>query len=81
MAIKRVTISLPEDLAGRLRADAGDRSVSAHVAAIIAHHLEDRDLDALWQAYLDEVDLSPADIAGADRLLDSLLAEPTTGAE
>ncbi|HEX6237563.1 MAG TPA: hypothetical protein VFZ68_10245 [Acidimicrobiales bacterium] len=80
MAIKRVTISLPEELAGRLRAEAGDRPVSAHVADLIARHLEERDLDELWRSYLDEIDLSPDDVAAADRLLDELLTEPTSGA-
>lgn len=78
--IKRVTISLPEEIADRLRADAGDRSVSAHVAELISRHLEDAELDEMWQSYLGDVGLTADDIAAADRLLDELFSNPAHGA-
>lgn len=80
MAIKRVTVSLPAEIADRLRAEAGGRSVSAYVAELISERLEDTELDALWRAYLDEVGLSADDIDAADRVLDELVAARTTGA-
>ena len=69
----RVTISLPEDLARRLHDEAGSGSVSAYVAALIGDHFESADLDALWAEYVDDVGVTPDDIASADALLDALV--------
>ncbi len=79
--IKRVTISLPEELADRLRAEAGDRSVSAYVGELISEHLDNDDLDALWRGFVEDVGLSADDVAAADQVLDDLTAARTAGAE
>jgi hypothetical protein len=81
VAITRLTISLPQELADRLRDAAGDRSVSSYVTAIIGDHLDAGELDRLWSDYLDEVGLSPADVSAADALLDRLVGESTAKPE
>jgi hypothetical protein len=80
VTIKRVTISLPEDLADKLREQAGDRSVSAYVADLISDHLDNDELEALWRGFVDDVGPSDTDIAAADRVLDELTAARSAGA-
>jgi hypothetical protein len=80
MATTRVTVSLPADLVAKLKVEAGERSMSAYVAALIQEHLEDAELERLWQAYLDDVGVTSDDIATADQVLNELLAKPATDA-
>jgi Arc/MetJ-type ribon-helix-helix transcriptional regulator len=79
MAIKRLTISLPEDLVESVRGAVGDGSMSAYVADLIREHLRDDDLDTLWRAFVDDVGLSADDVAAADRILDELTGHRTSG--
>jgi hypothetical protein len=80
MATTRVTISLPADLVAKLKVEAGERSMSAYVAALIQEHLEEAELERLWQAYLADVGVTADDIATADQVLDELLADSATDA-
>lgn len=75
MAIKRVTVSLPDDLASRLKSEAGDRSVSAYVAELIYEHLVEAEAGRLWQEYVAEAAVSADDVAAADEILDELRAQ------
>jgi hypothetical protein len=80
MAIKRVTVSLPEELAARVSAAAGERSVSAYIAALLGEHLEASELERLWREYVDEIGVSADDIAAADEVLDELTVGPSSRA-
>jgi hypothetical protein len=77
MAIKRVTVSVPEDLAARISTAAGGRSVSAYIAKVLGEHLETNELERLWREYVGEVGISADDIAAADDVLDELTAGPS----
>ena len=77
MAIKRVTVSLPENLATRVSVAAGERSVSAYIARVLGEHLETSELEVLWREYVSEVGVSADDLAAADEVLDELTAGPS----
>ena len=77
MAIKRVTVSLPEELAIRVSAAAGERSVSAYIAEVLGEHLETSELERLWREFVGEVGVSADDIAAADEVLDALTTGPS----
>lgn len=78
MATRRVTVSLPEELAEKLKEQAGDRSVSALVTDILEERLERRELDRLWADYLRDVGASESDLAEADGILNDLLGRDAT---
>jgi hypothetical protein len=80
VATTRVTVSLPTDLVAKLKTAAGERSLSAFVAALIQEHLEGAESDRLWKAYVDDVGVTADDVATADRVLNELLADPATDA-
>ena len=69
MAIRRITISVPEDVARRLKAAAGDTPVSARVTQLIEEHLEEADLQRLWLEFYRDVSPSPADVRRARSML------------
>lgn len=52
--MKRITVSLPDDLVARVKeAAGGDGQVSAYVASVLAEHQERESLDAIladWNA-------------------------------
>ena len=80
MTTKRVTVSLPAELAARVTAAAAGRSVSAYVAEVLGERLDSSDLDEAWRAYVADVGVSDSDIAAADAVLDGLTAGPSTRA-
>lgn len=80
MTTRRVTVSLPEELAEKLREQAGERSVSAFVADILEERLERRELDRLWADYLRDTGVSASDLTEADAILNDLLGSHATGA-
>lgn len=73
MAIKRITISLPDELAERLKAAAGDKPVSTWVTELIEHELEQEHLDQLWEDYMAEVGTDPEAEEYAKRVIESAL--------
>lgn len=73
MAIKRITISLPDELAERLKAAAGDKPVSTWVTELIEHELEQEHLDQLWEDYMAEVGTDPEAAEYAKRVIESAL--------
>ncbi|RCV56174.1 hypothetical protein [Marinitenerispora sediminis] len=48
MAIKRLTISIPEELMEKIKEAAGDQSVSSWVAELLERRLEEQRGDRLW---------------------------------
>ena len=68
MAIKRITISVPDRLASRIKKAAGTRPVSAWVTEVVEDRLDDEQLEREWQAFVDDVAPSNAAARKADAL-------------
>lgn len=71
MTIKRITISVPEDLAEKIKDAAGDKPVSAWVTALIERELDEERLDRLWDEWVDGLGLEPEHYEWADRVLNT----------
>ncbi len=72
MSIRRITISVPEEVAGRIKKAAGDRPVSAWVTDLIEGHLDDAELERQWQAFYRDVAPKRDDIRRADAMFNRL---------
>ena len=46
--MKRITVSLPDELVERVKCVAGEGQVSSYVAAALAEHLERESLDQIF---------------------------------
>lgn len=55
MSIKRITISVPDRVAARIKKAAGSTPVSAWVTDVIEDRLEDAELERAWADYLRDV--------------------------
>lgn len=55
MSIKRITLSVPEQVAARIKKAAGTTPVSAWVTNLIEEHLDDAALERAWSAFLEDV--------------------------
>jgi hypothetical protein len=66
MAIRRITISVPDAVARRIRKAARDRSVSAWITGVIEERLEDAELDRLWQEFYRAIHPSRAEMGRAN---------------
>jgi hypothetical protein len=76
MSIRRITISLPDDVARRIKKAAADKSVSAWVAGVIEDRLEDEELERLWQDFYRSVRPRREDVRRADALFKRLTKSP-----
>jgi len=65
MPIRRITISVPERVAGRIRKAAGKKAVSSWVTELIEEHLDDAELERQWEAFYRDVAPRRADIRRA----------------
>lgn len=72
MSIKRITISVPSALAGRIKKAAGDLPVSAWVTDALEERLNEGELERQWQAFYREVNPSRKDLAAADGMFKRL---------
>jgi hypothetical protein len=72
MAIKRITISVPEEISTRIKDAAGDTPISAWVTDVIEEHLDEAELERQWQAFYKDVAPRREDIARADAILKRL---------
>lgn len=72
MAIKRLTISVPDTLASRIKKAAGKKPVSAWVSDLVEEHLDDTELERQWEAFYREVNPSAKEVRRAGALLDRL---------
>jgi hypothetical protein len=68
MSIRRITISVPVEVARRVKKAAGGTSVSAWVTGLIEEHLEDRELERLWQEFYRSVAPKAGDVRQANAL-------------
>jgi hypothetical protein len=55
MAIRRITISVPEDVAKRIKKAAGQTPVSSWVTELIEEHLDDAELERKWMHFYESV--------------------------
>lgn len=76
MTIQRITISVPDDVAGRLRKAAANTSVSAWVTDVIEERLDETELDRLWQDFYASVRPRSKDVRRANALFDRLVPRP-----
>jgi hypothetical protein len=61
MAIRRITISVPEETAKRIKEAAGQTAVSSWVTDVIEERLGDAELDRKWQDFYEAVNPSAKD--------------------
>jgi hypothetical protein len=55
MSIRRITISVQETVARRIKRAAGAVPVSTWLTELALEHLDDTDLQRQWQAFCDDV--------------------------
>jgi hypothetical protein len=55
MAIRRITLSVPEEVAARIKEAAGSTPVSTWVTDLVEDHLDDDALEREWQAFYRDV--------------------------
>lgn len=73
MTIKRITLSVPEPVARRIKKAAGTTPVSAWVTAVVEERLEDAELERQWLAFYRDVCPTAADVKRADALYKRLV--------
>jgi hypothetical protein len=76
MSIKRITISVSSDLAGRIRNAADKTPVSACVSDIIEDRLNDTELERQWQQFYQDLNPSRQDVRRAETILKRLTKRP-----
>jgi len=76
MSIKRITISVSSDVAGRIRKAAGKTPVSAWVSDVIEERLDDTELERQWQQFYQDVNPSRQDVRRAETTLKRLTKRP-----
>lgn len=80
MTIRRITISVQDSIARRIKKAAGTTPVSAWVAEVIEEHLDDRELERRWQEFYADVAPSAQDKKKARKLLSALTKVSRRGA-
>lgn len=55
MSIRRITISVPESVAARIKDAAGTTPVSTWVTELVEEHLDDAELERQWEEFCRDV--------------------------
>ena len=76
MSIKRITISVPEEVAKRIKKAAGKAPVSAWLTELVDEHLNDAELEREWADFVRDVAPRPADNRRAEAMY-ARLTKPT----
>lgn len=79
MSIRRITISVPAQVAGRIKKAAGQKPVSTWVTDLIEEHLDDSELERQWAAFCNDVKPTQRDVQKADALFKRLTGSNATG--
>ena len=66
MAIRRITISVPEKTALRIKKAAGQTPVSSWVTEIVEERLDDAELERQWQEFYLDVRPNRTDVTRAE---------------
>ena len=77
MSIRRITISVPESVATRIKKAAGRTPVSSWVTSVIEEHLDDAELERRWDEFYASVAPTRADKRRADAMFDRLVRPST----
>lgn len=80
MMIRRITISVPDAVAGRIKKAAGDKPVSTWVTDLIEERLDDAELDRQWREFYEDVAPRREDIRRADAMFKRLTRVTRRGA-
>ena len=72
MTIKRITISVPSEVASRIEKAAGGSPVSAWVTDVIEERLNDAELERQWLEFYEEVRPARKDVARAEAIFKRL---------
>ncbi len=72
MSIKRITISVPDRVAARIKKAAGSTPISAWVTDVIEDRLEDAELEKAWTAFVRDVKPSKEEGRRADAIFKRL---------
>ncbi|MBI1946404.1 MAG: hypothetical protein HYS27_11945 [Deltaproteobacteria bacterium] len=81
MSITRITISVPEQIAKRIKRAAGKVPVSTWVTEKLEEQLRQEELDALFEEFYLDVNPSPASVREADAAFERLTGRrPRRGA-
>lgn len=80
MAIRRITISVPEDVARRLKKAAGTTPVSTWVTERLEEHLDDAELERQWQEFCRDVKPTRDESRRADAIFKKLTRTSRKGA-
>jgi len=72
MSIRRITISVPEEVAVRIKKAAKDTPVSTWLTERITEHFDDEKLNELWREFVREVAPTRADKRKAEALFGRL---------
>jgi hypothetical protein len=80
MAIRRITISVPEEVAGRIKRAAGSQPVSSWVTTVIEERLDDAELERQWEEFYREVAPRRDDVRRADAIFRRLTRRRRRGA-
>jgi len=73
MSARRITVSVPEAVAQRLKKAAGKTPVSTWLTGLIQDHLDERELEAKWDAFYEGVNPD----ANAQRKAEKILTHAT----
>ncbi|HVU04033.1 MAG TPA: hypothetical protein VHE30_19875 [Polyangiaceae bacterium] len=68
MSIRRITLSVPEETASRIKKAARGAPVSAWVTALIEEHLDDENLERQWEEFCAKVKPTSADVKRAEAI-------------
>jgi hypothetical protein len=80
MTIRRITISVQDSVAKRIKKAAGSKPVSAWVTEVIEEHLDGTELERQWQAFAADVAPRARDERQARGLLDAMTKAARRGA-
>lgn len=81
MAIKRITISVPEKLAKKIKKASGDRPVSAWVTKLIEDHLDEREAERIWERFYADVAPTEAEKREAEASVERLMSPARGGGQ
>jgi hypothetical protein len=73
MSARRITVSVPETVAQRLKKAAGKTPVSTWLTGLIEDHLDERELEGKWEAFYEGVKPD----ASAERKAEEILKRAT----
>lgn len=76
MSIKRITVSVPEEVARKIKNAAGTLPVSTWVTDLISEHLDDAELERQWLEFYRDVNPGREDVRRADTMFKRLTKPP-----